>query len=203
MGIEPPVTATLSPPPAASSGGGSTPTIAVHRPDGRPVLVSGDRLRAATPDARRVASALAWTGQVDLVLHSGDPLSTRSADDPVPQVLVALTLRRVVGGTAVEVAGDLDSGTVPLVRDAIALALAGGPQCLYLHLAAVMACDSDGVDMIVGLHHRLGERGITLVAVAVPAVLQRVLSMTDGAGSLAVRDHQPAPLPQGLPTDVA
>ena len=198
------MTATLAPPPAASSGEGRTPTIAVHGPDGRPVLVAGDRLPATTPDARRVASALAWVGHVDLVLHSADPLSTRSAaDGSAPQVLVALTLRRVAGGTAVEIAGDLDADTVPLVRDAVGLALDGGPHCLYLHLGAVMSCDAEGVDMIVALQHALGERGIELVVVAMPAVVQRVISMTDVAGTLTLRDHLPAPLPHGLPTDVS
>ena len=175
-------------------------TVAVHSPDGRPVLLAGDRLTSASPEARRVASALAWIGHVDLVLHAADPRRGTHEGAP-PQVEVALTLRRVAGGTALEVAGDLDESTVPLVRDAVDIALGAGPPRLYLHLAAVVSCAAAGVDLIMGLHHTLARAGGELVAVAVPAMLRQVLDLTHGAGSLAVQDHLPAPLPLAWPDD--
>jgi anti-anti-sigma regulatory factor len=169
-------------------------TVAVHVPESRPVLGAAERLEPGSSVARHAVSSLAWNGRVDVVLHPQDPRSDHLAHDAAGP-LAAITVLRVSGGTAAEIAGALDADTTPFVRDVIEIGLAAGGRCLYLHLAAVSSCDGAGVELIAELQRELRARGVGLVAVACPPAIRKVLWATATDGLLIEQDHLPEPLP--------
>ena len=185
------MTAAVTPPPV------SVRTIVVHGPENRPVLSAADRLQPGSSGNRHAASALAWSGRVELVLHAADPRDAHDADD-VPGAIAAVTVQLVWGGTAVEIGGALDGETTPFVRDAIDIGLATGGRCLYLHLAAVVTCGEAGVELLADLQRQLPARDIGLVAVAPPRALRKVLWATAAGGRVIEHDRLPAPLPSWI-----
>jgi anti-anti-sigma regulatory factor len=190
------VTAAITPPRSVARR-----TVAVHGPDLRPVLDAADRLAPGSAGRRQAASALGWSGRVDLVLHPGAPGLPPGAD--IPGAMAAVTVQRVWGGTAVEIAGALDGETTPFVRDAVDIGLGTGGRCLFLHLAAVVSCDDAGVELIGDLQRELPACGVGLVAVAVRPALRKVLWATAAGGRVIEQDQLPAPLPTAWVEDVS
>ncbi|CAA9285530.1 MAG: hypothetical protein AVDCRST_MAG54-3988 [uncultured Actinomycetospora sp.] len=78
----------------------------------------------------------------------------------------------------VSVGGDLDYDSHGRLEQAVAAALDGAPAGLVLDLTAVTYCDSCGLRVLLGAHHRAGEIGATFVLRGVHGQPARALRLT-------------------------
>jgi anti-sigma B factor antagonist len=78
----------------------------------------------------------------------------------------------------VSVGGDLDYDSHGRLEQAVDEALEGGPDGLVLDLAAVTYCDSCGLRVLLGAHHRAGEVGATFVLRGAQGQPARALRLT-------------------------
>lgn len=101
------------------------------------------------------------------------------ADQPVPEVALAVVAETVVPGVAVvRPAGDIDSATVDQLRDVVDAQLAGGAQHLVLDLARVDFLGSAGLALLVQQREAAIERDGALRIAAAPRAASRPLQLT-------------------------
>ena len=85
---------------------------------------------------------------------------------------------RVGADVVVSVGGDLDYDSHERLERAVDAALDAAPAGLVLDLAAVTYCDSCGLRVLLGAHHRAGEVGATFVLRGVQGQPARALRLT-------------------------
>jgi anti-sigma B factor antagonist len=110
------------------------------------------------------------------------------ASTPGSPLRVATTWPRP-GVLLVQLAGELDMSTAPLVRDRLDRQLAGRLAHLVIDLAAVDLIAAAGLSLLISVRHDTHAMGGRLDVVAPPAgVARRVLRLTGVDGVLRVRD---------------
>ncbi|GHJ58859.1 hypothetical protein NOK12_13770 [Nocardioides sp. OK12] len=82
------------------------------------------------------------------------------------------------GHARLVVTGELDLGSVPTLRDALARALPFATQCLDLDLAGVVFLDAAGLGALVWCQRRARAAGGECRVVASSAVVERLLHLT-------------------------
>lgn len=91
-----------------------------------------------------------------------------------------LTVERQAGSDAclIRLSGDIDSVTVPLVREAIETALAEGCRTIVLDLAEVDYLDSSALGLVVWADHRLQPNAGTLTLAGAGRDVARILELS-------------------------
>lgn len=85
--------------------------------------------------------------------------------------------------------GDIDLASAPTVRSRLNDVLALGPENLRIDLSQVGFMDSQGLNILAGLHKRAQESGGQILLVRVPDHIRRLLELT---GLDALLDVQPS-----------
>ncbi|WP_433200453.1 STAS domain-containing protein [Dactylosporangium sp. CS-047395] len=101
---------------------------------------------------------------------------------------LSLTTRPGRAGLVVHLAGDLDLGVTPAVRDRLRQALDDDVRNVVLDLAGVPLIDSTALGMIVWLHKHLLERGGRVCIAAAQPVVRSVLDLTSVDRLIGVYD---------------
>ncbi|MGW4757727.1 STAS domain-containing protein [Streptomyces chartreusis] len=83
-----------------------------------------------------------------------------------------------------QVAGELDMATAPLVDHAIAACLAEQPQHVYLDLSQLEFCDRTGLGALLRARHRARAQGATVHLISIHHQLCRSLPALGGTGLL-------------------
>lgn len=92
------------------------------------------------------------------------------------------------GAAVVCLSGDLDLGSSPPVRAALADALATGPSVLVVDLAGVQFCDSSGLNLLLQIRLDAEAAGIPVRLAGPAAPVLRVLEVTGAAAVFQVYD---------------
>ncbi|GAA4900974.1 anti-sigma B factor antagonist [Actinomycetospora succinea] len=85
---------------------------------------------------------------------------------------------RTGGDAVVTVGGDLDYDSHGRLDDAVGAALDDAPVGLVVDLAAVTYCDSCGLRVLLGAHHRATEAGATFALRGAQGQPARALKLT-------------------------
>ena len=80
--------------------------------------------------------------------------------------------------TVVNVSGEVDLSTTPVLRSALVEHLDAGRKDLVLDLSEVGFLDSSGLGMLVSLHRRANDEGGSLRLTSVQRPVRRVLQIT-------------------------
>jgi anti-anti-sigma factor len=80
----------------------------------------------------------------------------------------------------VSVGGELDLATVPVLRDRLASleSASSSPDPLVIDLSSVTFIGSAGLALLVEVHNRCSERGMSLAIVAAGSVVPRAIQVT-------------------------
>jgi anti-sigma B factor antagonist len=83
------------------------------------------------------------------------------------------------GTVVLEVSGELDMATAPVLRAHIGRALGGRPAHVVLDLAGLKFCDAAGLSVFAMARRRTATSGVSLALAAVPRLVSRLLAITD------------------------
>lgn len=102
---------------------------------------------------------------------------------------LAIEFSRVRGRVVVELGGELDVSTTPVLRQRLTDLIDGqGNLNVVLDLAGVSFVDSVGIGLIIGAHRRLREKGGTLVLRSPSRQVISVLDVTGLQATLTLTD---------------
>ena len=99
--------------------------------------------------------------------------------------------------------GDLDLASAPTVRSLLNDVLAFGPENLRIDLAQIGFMDSQGLNILAGLHKRAQELGGQIVLVGVPDHVKLLLELTGLDTLLDVQPSHGSPPPSSGTGDAA
>ncbi|MFD4232081.1 STAS domain-containing protein [Streptomyces sp. NPDC058545] len=105
----------------------------------------------------------------------------------------------VNGWTVVEVDGELDLHTSPMVREAVIRLLGEGHRHFVLDLCFVPFMDSLGLGMVVAITKRIREHGGSLRITCTPGRIVRVFEISGLQASYEIY-HSPEDATQGTPS---
>ncbi|MFF9277365.1 STAS domain-containing protein [Streptomyces griseosporeus] len=88
----------------------------------------------------------------------------------------------------VQVSGDMDWETAPLLREQLLAGLARSEGHMVLDMSAVSFCDSAGLNLLLWIWRKAAEAGTVLALACVPVKVQRMLAMTGVDTVLRVYD---------------
>lgn len=91
--------------------------------------------------------------------------------------------------------GDIDLASAPTVRSRLNDVLAFGPENMRIDMAEVGFMDSQGLNILAGLHKRAQELGGQVVLVRVPDAIRRLLELTGLDAALDVEPSHGSPPP--------
>lgn len=91
---------------------------------------------------------------------------------------LSLTSRGVAGHTVVEVHGEVDVYTAPMLRERLTELIGGGARSVVVDLSQVEFLDSTGLGVLVGTQKRLRISGGTLALVCPKEPLLKVFRIT-------------------------
>jgi anti-anti-sigma factor len=112
-----------------------------------------------------------------------EPDAVPPAEAPVGSLEPSVALRRVGDDLVVEITGELDGATVPVVAEALRPALPDGPYARVLvDLGQVSFCDSSGLHLLLRMPAMVRASGRTALVGTSPQVA-RVVQLTGTAGS--------------------
>ena len=94
--------------------------------------------------------------------------------------------------TVLDLAGEVDLASTPLIADAIEDALEAGALELWLDLSHVEFMDSAGVHLLVETHARLRQLNRRLAIICPVAVVRRLLDLTGVTGLLPLYSDRAA-----------
>jgi anti-anti-sigma factor len=97
----------------------------------------------------------------------------------------SISSRRLEGGIALDLTGDVDIATAPIVEDELRRA-EQSEDLVVLNLHDVRFMDSTGIRMVIAADQRLRERGATLRITHVPAQVQKLFKLVGVIGHLEV-----------------
>ncbi|MFE2472637.1 STAS domain-containing protein [Streptomyces mirabilis] len=87
--------------------------------------------------------------------------------------------------TLLQVVGELDMATAPLVDQAVAACLAEQPQHVYLDLSRLEFCDRTGLGALLRARHRARAQGAMVHLISIHRQLRRSLAALGGTDLLA------------------
>ncbi|XRQ09820.1 STAS domain-containing protein [Actinomadura welshii] len=83
----------------------------------------------------------------------------QTADPAEP---IGLTRERLNDRTVIAISGELDVTSTPFLREHLYAALRDSGAYVIIDLSDVTSCDTSGLAMLVGAHHRAAATGTTL-----------------------------------------
>jgi anti-sigma B factor antagonist len=99
------------------------------------------------------------------------------------------------GWVVVRLSGDIDLASAPTVRSRLNDVLAFGPENVRIDLGEVGFMDSQGLNILAGIHKRAQELGGQIRLVGVPDHIRRLLELTGLDTLLDVQPSRDTPPP--------
>ncbi|MHA6618150.1 STAS domain-containing protein [Pseudonocardia sp. DLS-67] len=102
----------------------------------------------------------------------------RTQTAPRPDLLRIETAESRPGVVVLSPRGEIDVSNAEVLRDAAAAAVAMTPRCLLVDLSGLTFCGSTGLVVLMGACRRAEAAGVRFATAGGPAIVRRVLEIT-------------------------